>query len=721
MYSLRRDLLKKYLIIKAIFILMAAIIFNTLFLKEKNDQYNNIVNAGQTDEGIKVILSAGNKQDDEIYGILKFYMDKYAGNIYCADIVNKSNMDFYIKYIYITNIELFKDLNLIKGRFFDITENESDKFLSTENSGEDRQLGLIEDFTGTMHFEIRTLKSGLGFNLFDRNMFLQLEDNTRIDELLNELESQGIRIIKAQESMGGGYTDSIPIITVLACSVVILLLVFYNLLNSYKKIGIEKMLGFRKADIWAKRMIPIVMAAVTAILITTGILVLICFKVFNKSFYSFLVKLAGFYGLMLIIIVIFVSIPFIYIKRISISNMLKNKNPIKAIIVFNTFIKTVLVIILLILTFDIYTRFQIISSWYANSYGNWEGTKDYAIIPEVLTKGELFNDFSRDKKQIEKELYMYFNKKGSIYANFQYFLPMDRELNQKTLKDLYKTDLITINPNYLEKNKIYSINGELVDIAETNSGYILLVPAKYRMIEKEIREYYQFLKNAYGNNEADIAKQNIEIIWIKDNQRFFSYRLDIDPQSNNCVIDPIARVLTESNGALLDYYAVLGYTGSPFKIKVDDPMNPSTSILPKIGEYYDLSRFIFPVTTIYKSVEDQIRNIRHMITFIMTSIILLMMAIAAIIIQNIANYFKQSSVRLAIKKFHGYRKLDKYMGYFVLLIGGWILAAVTIMLVVKHYESILLLTIFIFFECLISLLILSVVEKRNVLIVTKGG
>lgn len=727
--------MKRRILLGIIFIFITILTFYSLYYEETSNQYNNLINIGQTKNSHKIVISSGNKSQQEIYGILKNYLEKYKGNLFCFDSSNKNGKSIYTKYIYSTNIDLFKSLPLTKGRFFDQSEKESDVFLSTVDTGNDKQIGQIADLAGDNHFEVRTLKSSSNINIFNRNFFIILENDSDLDPFISQINKEGLYIQRTPEINNVAMNNTLFLFGLAACFLSLILIVFYDLLNSYKRIAIEKMLGFSKLAIWFRRLTEIIFVQIASMLITTFALILVNFKVFNQLFFPFLLKLFSIYGWMVLISIVFISIPFLYIPRINISNMLKNKRPVQGIIIINTCIKIGLLCGLIVITLNVYTQYQMISSRYVSSYENWENTKEYATVPTIGTTVSMGDIYTEENKQRQKKMFFYFNDRGAIYADFQYYLPNNRELNVKNVKINYKIDFITINPNYLASHPIYDENGKQVNIAETESEFTLLIPEKYHSLEKEIREYYQFIKKGYNSTEeatgdqhqsvktpSIVVNQGIKIIWTKTNQKYFSYQLDINPQEANCITDPIARVLTESNGDDGDYYVVMGYMGSPFKIKVSDPSNPSASIMPKIKELYDTSIYSFPIYSVYDSVGDQILTLRRQILFMVSIVVVMAIIIAVIIFQNVINYFEQYRLRLAIMQFHGYKKFDKYKRYFLMVGVSWLIIWMVLVFIIKPSEPPYgLIVPAVLFEFIISLLVLVFVEKRKVLKVTKGG
>ncbi|MCX7922722.1 MAG: DUF1430 domain-containing protein [Clostridia bacterium] len=718
--------MKKWIV--PLFVIISIVSFFILFNKENYSQLSSMRSAEQTKKSYRVLISTGDKKQEEIYRILKILLDKYQGNIYYTQITKDLGRSGYIKYIYLTDLEYYRNFKLTRGRFFTRLEFESDKFLSTRNTGESQQIGQISDFAGDDVFEIRTLKSMLNSKKsFEGSFILQTGSSQGADLFIKEL-SRMYGIYAEQRPIYPDAEGTFPFEWVIAvCYFVLMLLVFYNLLNSYKKIGIEKMLGFRGRTIWLKRMVPLVVIQVFIMTVVSCLLILLNFKEYNQYFTAFILKLAGISGLFSILTAVFISIPFLYIHKITVSNMLKNRQPIKTIIMFNTVVKIGLTVAFLISSIGAYSQYVIVASRYNDSFRQWESTKEYAIIP-------IIQDISQEKLssvgflEAQKELYVYFNQKGSVLADFSEFSPETRKIRVKENPFSYQSDYVEVNPNYLKKHPIYDINGRKIDVVESENQYVLLIPEQYRSSENEIRKYYQFIKNGYvsvidGKEVPSIVKnQKIKIIWTKANQKLFTYRININPMDGNNVTNPIVRVITEANGGRRDFDRIIAYSGNPFKIKVDNPLDPSAEVRPVL-QRLNLNQYIPVISSVYDAVEAESKQTRDIMQFILAIWIVSAGMIIIISLQNIYNYIEQHRQRLAIQQLHGYKKLDKYKGYFKLVSAGWLIIFIITKLTgsIKLTELIPLAAFFIAVELVVSLFILGLAEKRKVLRIAKGG
>lgn len=501
------------------------------------------------------------------------------------------------------------------------------------------------------------------------------------------------------------------------------------------------MLGFNTFAIFLSTAKEILLFGVIGILTVTVIFSVLSFSAFNRITLSFFLKLLIIYVAVVILSLIAISLPFLYVKKIKISNMIKQYRPTNGIMVFNTVFKIILTIICLVLTTTIFTNSQLLISRYSDSYANWEKTKNYAVNSQTVikphtdtTKLYTYNKITN----ISKELYPTLNKDGGIYAQFGFL--NNNSLNSKP-EDDYKE--ITVNPNYLRENSVLDENGNQINISESNSNFIVLIPQKYKSKQADIIEYYEFIKDSCNSSEENssdddeisedssdkkevrqpstVANEKIEIIYTKNNQDLFSYRLDINPNDGFKVEDPIIRVLTESNGDPTDYDIILGIGDSPFKIKVSDPENPDITIRPLLDKYFDSNVYSYPYMSIYKNVADQIEEAKMGIELSIITMTVLLIVIGVIILQNIVNYIEQNKKRIAVEKFQGYKRISIYKDYFYILIAGYLICAAISYFLTKNFYIIVFSLLLMIIDIILSVVLIKVNEKRKIILVTKGA
>ncbi|MDR1473807.1 MAG: hypothetical protein LBI41_04570 [Lactobacillales bacterium] len=108
---------------------------------------------------------------------------------------------------------------------------------------------------------------------------------------------------------------------------------------------------------------------------------------------------------------------------------------------------------------------------------------------------------------------------------------------------------LEINTAYLQWNTIldkhnHPIKKEQIDFSE--DSYTALVPMKLKKYEKIIKikliKNYQFYYVGAGRRNELEKPPKIHLIYIKNNQKYFTYASDISPETSNIITDPIVIV-----------------------------------------------------------------------------------------------------------------------------------------------------------------------------------
>ncbi len=122
---------------------------------------------------------------------------------------------------------------------------------------------------------------------------------------------------------------------------------------------------------------------------------------------------------------------------------------------------------------------------------------------------------------------------------------------------------IRVSKNYFKLNPIETADGSKLEekIIYDDMTLNLLVPAKYKDMESLItkahidRFYYEKVDAANNYNEEygideklEIPKENlkINIIYVKDGQKYSAYRSDYADDTDNCIEDPIVQIYTSN-------------------------------------------------------------------------------------------------------------------------------------------------------------------------------
>ena len=232
----------------------------------------------------------------------------------------------------------------------------------------------------------------------------------------------------------------------------------------------------------------------------------------------------------------------------------------------------ILTSILILSTYGIY-KYKIynpnikqVSSVINKTYNN------YVSFPHL----SVIKDDPNIPKIMGSSLYTILNDKGALLIN-----------STSYIDEYYTSDpmekYIQLNNNYLKSFPIYDSTGKQIDIAESESNYIILVPEIFKNKIDSIKKYYSLRKEPYINlnsnngNQKEIESyinQNIKIIFIKNNQELFSFHADVASNNKNMIPNPIIEVLTKNNTTYNERFDLMF---SSLKIKLDNNSAKLTS------------------------------------------------------------------------------------------------------------------------------------------------
>lgn len=122
---------------------------------------------------------------------------------------------------------------------------------------------------------------------------------------------------------------------------------------------------------------------------------------------------------------------------------------------------------------------------------------------------------------------------------------------------------ICVSKNYFNYNPVQAANGEALapQIIYDDFTLNLLVPEKYKAKEKQIiqayRKHFYFQKVIAANKYNQMAGRaetldipadslRIHILYVKDGQRYFTFRDDCAVKTGNYITDPIVKIYTSN-------------------------------------------------------------------------------------------------------------------------------------------------------------------------------
>lgn len=582
-----------------------------------------------------------------------------------------------IKYVYSKDSNTIFGGIRINGKGLE-DYDKSGNYLSSNVVEDENCIGNILVLNPDISFKISTFEnlknekyilSGLYSVNIDKNMF-----NAFLLELKNDL---GVEV-----SRDNGFPNNrvtippvlkiIPMIIIFLLSV---LVVIYDLLSKFKELGVKKLNGYSDRRLKLEYIRSVGLLYLIGVIVSYLILGILYFKFSSLLYIELVFKSLIYSGILFIVVLIILLVPIKYIERITIASAIKNMKPINIIKRLSIGFKIVFTGILIGLFIFSLKLYIPVYNFYFDNVKKWEDTVNYAQVSLSYEKqNPTFEDMIWEMIQIKK-LYNYANDQGGIQilvkdiTNSVNIDPKTRE--EENLLD----NTLVINSNYLIKNPIYDINGDVVKIDENKSVNYLLVPEKYEYLKDKIIE--RFENNYYSlndvNSEAKRARERnqitlhqrapeyfdagfdtIELIIIKDGQDYFTYDISVHPESNNMVNSRIVEVRTSSTDLFDEISPNSGYF-----IKVDNPDEPFMSISDKVADL-GLSAYYFQAYSLYGSVAGFVNQYLEILSQIAVIFIIGSITIAILIAYSIMIYMEKEKMELSIKMLNGYSFMDRH-------------------------------------------------------------
>jgi len=712
------------IVIVLLFIAEALIVFGILFQAENSLRYNEFINAERTDDSHKVVLSVNEQNAGVIYEALCSLSDQYQANVIAARMKSEDGKNRNIKYVYITRPDFYQSFT-----FEGVSahpDHDSTQFLSTEKTGDPEQVGRIANFARDDVFEVRSLREMLNIAEPFNGVYTIQIANEDFNAFYSEFYSRTGFVMQETRmpSVSSGFEDLFfpMLLGVIICiHLIVLLVVVYDFAKDAKSIAVEKMLGHRKRSIWGIRIFRLLRNQAISV-VAVGVLMSLIFLKASKIFAAiFLLKLALVGAITITSTVILSLVTFVSIAHVSIVGMLKNLRPVRSIGAVNMIAKIALMISIIYFGQMAFAEYRSIQGIHALQYAQWQEARDlYVLEVQNMNMGEWLSEENVAKRI---ELYYYFNKSGSILADFDDFTPEFQTLNAHMSNLKYAG--ARVNPNYLSKYPVYDINGDIAQISEETEDMVLLVPEVFKAEETQIREYYQSSLIYQGETYSTpsglkLRDQEISIVWVKNDQPYFSYNLSVNPNEGNMISNIVLEVLTEKNGFVQFYDVVMGYKGNPLKIKAvgADSQTEIYEAVRKQGFEDNLKA----VVSIFDSVAQEVDESLRMIAFILSAIAVLILTLSMIVVQSIHNYFDKNKRLISIRSFMGQSFQLKYGSYFLKNIAvAWAFIILVSLIIASPGIALLLGISLMTMEILASLITILVIEKKRILDNLKGG
>ena len=374
-------------------------------------------------------------------------------------------------------------------------------------------------------------------------------------------------------------------------------------------------------------------------------------------------------GYFLIILLGIGIISCLFIRLVGHVKYLNSHNQLSKLYYIQAIIKVIITVVLLVPFVNAYNY----GKPYLINYLNVRAMKD-----EV---GNLYSIDSNPEKS--KEIfYEYIDK--AVYCDFQtYFDNVDMlRYDDVSKDDVYPYPMIRTNAVYLKDHDIRDLDGNKIDIEKIKEDTIL-VPEEFK-----------------NGDLAKYQKRNEPVIYIKNNGKFYNYKL-WQPYALDNPILYIQRTFSIVDNEIQSMF-----------FKTDDPKTLLEELEP-----YGIHRF---VTAQYRYDHYIMTFKEQLIDFGLIFIIYVILYLI-LIIQSILMFYNEQGKIIAVKYMLGKSKIKRYWELFsVSVLSYAVIFAASTKLDITRKDSIKFICTFAILELVIELLYISYYERKKMISLLKG-
>ncbi len=593
-----------------------------------------------------------------------------------------------VVYAYVNNErDFYKNIKLAKGRLLNKTDS-GQVYISSEKNNDPNCVGLIKSFDKSIALEIRPIDSNKNDLLYGRYVI----NGSKLDKFKQALNSQPVSlntykvsasfVLDSVDESGLGNFYLISLISILACGIIficILISCAYILVYRYKKYAAKKMFGSGNLKLIFSFWLEFVLTYLLEGFIAYACL--IAFLYFYNDWaqlkdFIFLISLAH-----IIIFVVYCLLLFILsllIKFINVGLMIKSKKPLFGLSLLNNFTKVVFCTVLYSLAILLSNNLLQLKNQISD-LKRWEFTKNYAfaVLDLELSPNHTQKDFRRAEQVLMKKCDQLYILTNNVNNNLL-MVPADA-LYKKYIRDYYEREhrpkwsyemnSVTINNNYLELNPIYDVNNNRVDLTEYENDYVvtILVPQKYKNVEKELRASYQSCFDFWCEDSSQ--KLSLNLIYVKDNQKYFSMNPLLSADKNFEYNDPIGIVINnccvECGGSLCG-----AMTQGLYYFHIENPNDPYESMNETIKKL-DMENNFITIASLYNFVEQKFYSTAQLMNIYLILAMICTVPYVVSLLATIANYIERKKQILAVKYINGHSFFKLHYKLFLRTILMW--------------------------------------------------
>jgi len=638
-------------------------------------------------------------------------------------------------YVYTTS-QYIKSCEVISGRMLGASDMDAlEVFASTLKTNEKNQIGLIYGFGNSLAYYVRPLKTLVDSyeikGVYHIAVSTQKEAESFADKVIRclsedynltlEPEQISLRMNASNNAYDNAASDSILLYIRIAAFSALLLLFAFSCVFFGKELSVWKVNGYSSRESVSRTILRTLIWTVFISLLF-GILSMLIVDGFRLKLLLGVLPSLILYCFIEITMATVIYLG--YAATVKPTQTIKGRAPIRVVVMLNLVFYILISILCVGITGETVNNINRIKHK-TDNLSVWTAVQDYGVFfpvssgldQDAIRRGEYPLDIPG------YEFFKYANKsEDAIYAASVPFMEINASYNTDIL-----TRIFVVNSNYLSLFPIKDSSGEDVHIDQAEQRSVYLVPERYRqqeadtikVLSEDRRSFHDGLHVALYEYEPMPLAREVKIIYIADDQEFFSINTDVEPANYNMIRNAIVQVLTDGNCLVPDinlfgsrpslYIPLQGLTPSDKKALLMDELKSNS-----LDD--NLSSFVQPNMLIMQEI-DELRVQTNTLLIVLALFIILMLIA---IYQAIASMFRLNEYKCFILLSLGRPKAETLRGILlpIVVAQAMIFAGGVILF---GWKNLLALLIVQSVEIIIAVIMISAGEKKNILSVLKKG
>ncbi len=754
-------------ILTVLLLLLSAIAFAISYVNTGAAQLSQMQNA-TTAVGQPFVISNDPRLADpgKMYSVLLSAALDTQVNVFRTSVgFTPENRPQVTQYILLTGgTHVFDAFRLKKGRWLTPADTQStNQFLSTVGTKDPNEVGVLRDFGGDDLVKIRGLRDAFDSLPVAGQYIVESSNPSSFGRFLDLLAKKATQPngdlaapfsatdFKASQGAFQGVVERnyARLLNAVQYLIIFLttMLLLYNLLHGAKSAGVMKLHGFGTMRVWYE---------VSGRLLLTVLSISALLSVFATSFVpdataGFLVSVLTSLVSASLIMLGASLLTCLYIERIKVSDSVKNRKDIRGIFAVNTVIKTICSILLIVVGAGLWLQYSNVASE-REKLGNWSKTRNYGLFYPTSLGNDVIEAQTGQPGPTVAEIYQLYpvlNKMGSLFIDSANYEPA--ALSAPSEPTYIRS--LQVNPNYLKAFPLRDASGQIIDIPETTSDWIVLVPEKYQVRQREMLAYFQGGRTGSSTQEGafqaakvifdrevppSLIHQRVKIVWMANHQKVFSFSPLVFPSKNNVITDPVIQVMTSANSLGIDRANMMtGGVGSALKVRLVGGDTASTiKMLAPTLKSLRLDDNLRYLVTMDEYVLQQLQSLKEGIRNVTIAAIALGIGMLVLVTQNLAILFYRYSRKVVVRRLFGLRFRRTYREFLLVFATIWGFQLVgalaanrlgsspfstpTFSSVASDQVVLAIVAAIILVELVFSIGVLIFIEKRSLIRVLKG-